>query len=684
MIAPDAATAMTNIRARTAKQMLNGQTDRNSTISLRDVLYVLFKHKWKIAIVGTLIVGLGGMYALIQPEEYTSVAKLALTREKELTVESLTGLSTSNELNTEIALMTSRGLAEQIVAELGPSTILQKAPEYEDSISGRVREVVDVSSKALLALIDRSKRAVAYRFSIERWKDGGGGENTPSDANLFELAIERFFKSLEVTTQEDSSVVYLTYTGATPQLAQTVLEKTVELYLKRHVEVHSTDLSLQYLEQEARDLLEATRDNEAALVEFENQVGLADLANKEEQLISRMQSLQALIESTEANMAASRAAIEAMSGSLDMTEQLRQERINLQAESARLRRLQSQTGTIDAELERNLELRRQHTALRQQANDARNNYLRYVGRLEQAQIATTVQREDISNMRIIEYPTLQPSPRGGTRRLVMMIAGIAVVTSFSLAFGLEYLNHRVKRADEVRYALRLPALGSVPFVESRGRFQVLPAPSGNGSSSLPALQTVRPNGVVSWLLAYKQVRAAFENVRSEVEVEFAAYAATLPFVVAITSIGRKEGVSSVALGLAYDLATTGVRRVCCLDASLHQQNDHPIPKLFRTPRLNRLRLQTRNLPPADRLFDAIRSRSVDVVVVDLPALSEGAHSLSAAARADATIVVVESERTKIEVLESYSDSLQRAGANVVGVVLTKSRHYVPEWIYRRL
>ncbi|MGB4100936.1 MAG: hypothetical protein WBK91_03395 [Alphaproteobacteria bacterium] len=72
------------------------------------------------------------------------------------------------------------------------------------------------------------------------------------------------------------------------------------------------------------------------------------------------------------------------------------------------------------------------------------------------------------------------------------------------------------------------------------------------------------------------------------------------------------------------------------------------------------------------------------IVIDAPALETSFDGVAFAARADATILIVEAESTRRQVIERLHDTLRDAGANLVGLVMNKRRFYIPGEIYRRL
>ena len=77
-------------------------------------------------------------------------------------------------------------------------------------------------------------------------------------------------------------------------------------------------------------------------------------------------------------------------------------------------------------------------------------------------------------------------------------------------------------------------------------------------------------------------------------------------------------------------------------------------------------------------------RMFDVVVIDAPALQKSSDGIAFARVADATIIIVEAESTRKEVIENLRDTLTAAGAKIAGAVLNKRNYHIPAHIYKRL
>jgi len=92
------------------------------------------------------------------------------------------------------------------------------------------------------------------------------------------------------------------------------------------------------------------------------------------------------------------------------------------------------------------------------------------------------------------------------------------------------------------------------------------------------------------------------------------------------------------------------------------------------------------------LFESIRFEKMlkimrekfDYVILDAPPVNSYAESIVIATKVDGVILVLESDKTRQQVAIRAKQEMEKAGAKVLGVILNKRKHYIPEWIYKRL
>ena len=175
-----------------------------------------------------------------------------------------------------------------------------------------------------------------------------------------------------------------------------------------------------------------------------------------------------------------------------------------------------------------------------------------------------------------------------------------------------------------------------------------------------------------------------------------------------TSPQGREGTSTVALQFLEVLARDTQCRPVLLDANLrrpslefdggarvariaaHLRPTLPGDAAVLTPNAHALAPpdEARRLgvfPPAvlRELIEQV-GESFDWIIVDGPPVLDSPDAAPLAGAVDGVVLVVEADRTKRPVLVRSADLLRNAGARILGSVLDRRRHVIPEFIYRRI
>ena len=278
---------------------------------------------------------------------------------------------------------------------------------------------------------------------------------------------------------------------------------------------------------------------------------------------------------------------------------------------------------------------------------------------------------------IVESAERLNSPVSPNLRLNILLAvAVGFILAGGLALGLEYLDDTVKTPDDVKAVAGLPILGEV----------------GRWRGHKDEIHLIKRGEGVAEREAYGMLRT---NVR------FSTLGKAVK-VLLITSANAAEGKSTTAANLAAAVAETG-KKVALVDADLRRPSLHRafglenytglttallkdtpvLGDVFRpAPYASLLLMTSGPLPPnpAELLdwdgFDALLERlkrHVDLVVLDSPPVLAVADARILAAKADATILVIDSGRTRAGAVRKALQALTTANATVLGVVLNKVR-----------
>lgn len=180
--------------------------------------------------------------------------------------------------------------------------------------------------------------------------------------------------------------------------------------------------------------------------------------------------------------------------------------------------------------------------------------------------------------------------------------------------------------------------------------------------------------------------------------------------VLVTSCHPGEGKSTIAVNIASALAEEAGRDVLLVDANVEAPVLHERFNIPETPGLfdvidgkvagqgtvvnTSLRVlpigsdharpgglvKSQRMEGLKEFLAAHRARS-GFVVLDGSSIFGAVNSAPLASSCDGVVLVVESEKTRWEVVQSARDQLRDAGAEVLGVVLNRRRYYIPRSVY---
>ena len=279
------------------EQSINNYPQR----SLRDFYYVLFRHKWKVilfflAVVVTVTVG-----TFLATEIYKAEAKLLVRIGRESVSLDPTattgqvisiGQSRESEINSELEILKSRELTEKVVDAFGPKVFLEPLEE----------------GPSLRAAQDRF-RAIRQSFQEPMRKV----QNFLIDLDLIhslsdrEKAVIQITKNLEIETQKNNNILFLSYEDRSPQLAQNVLTKLIDFFKDKHITTHRTAGSYKFFDTQADQLRGQVARAEDELKNLKSKTGVASLDEQKRILLNRMGAMQQEVESSQAALVISMA-----------------------------------------------------------------------------------------------------------------------------------------------------------------------------------------------------------------------------------------------------------------------------------------------------------------------------------------------------------------------------------------
>jgi polysaccharide biosynthesis transport protein len=597
-------------------------------LTLGDIYYVLFRHKWKIVLCS--ILGLAGAAAVyvLNPPPFTSEAKLFI---------------------------------RYVVTETKTPTPGGDSPSKSPDQRG---ETIMESEKEILTSLDLS-RQVAEAIGPEKIlsKRGGG-----KDLNQAAVAINR---GLLVETPPWSSVIRVTFRHPDATLVQPVLREVIAQYLKMHVDIHrAVGIIGDFLVQETDQLRSRLAQTEEDLRRASKKAGFNSLEETKSSIAAQMAQLQGAIFAAQAELSERTSIFEQMTkqsaatpspngtveaakpppvkqteyrtaaNRLELLRRREQELLaqfteensrvvniraqlvdaegavqklideypllartgttmagsyasspgttsyDAQAEAAHLNALQSKIKTLNAQME---SVRAQAAAvdqvegsvmeLRRQKELQEKSYRYYATALEQSRINEALGTGKVSNISEIQRPT---PPFVETTKTVKLVGGVAaagIALGLAWAFAIElYLDRSIRRPIDIERLLGVPLFLSIPELGRKGQLRKLRKISerslelGNGQGGPEGALASAQEPSESPSTENSIVLHSFhETLRDRLISFFESVNLThKPKLVAVTGLGRGSGVTTTAAGLARSLSETGEGNVLLVDMTAGQ------------------------------------------------------------------------------------------------------------------
>ena len=229
-----------------------------SMITLGDIYYILFRHKWKILVLGAIGVIGALVLPLAWPQSYTSEAKLLIKYVVETGAPtgpngdgsriSYTDVAGRNIINTELQILTSLDLAQEVATNVGPAKILGHDGD------------VHVAAGVI-------------------------------DNNLF------------VEPLLSSDVIRITFRHKDPAVAQLVLTQVIKTYLERHTKIRQPGGDDDAMSAQIDDLKARFKDTEDALNAIKTNLNIVSFEDSRKLFADRMETIQSQIFEAQAELA---------------------------------------------------------------------------------------------------------------------------------------------------------------------------------------------------------------------------------------------------------------------------------------------------------------------------------------------------------------------------------------------
>ena len=246
--------------------------ETSPSTSLRDFLHVIFKRKFQILLFFGITVCTVAIGSFVVRPTYEATAQILIKIGREnIYVPTLPAGGTSNpvisfnreeQINSEIEILKSRFLAEKVAESLGPAVI------YKD--------------------LDRTGHGFL----------GGLFQTADARESPLHRAVIRLRKNIEVEGVRKSDVINVSFTHKDPDMAATVVNSLISVYLDRHLSVHKSPQSFGFFQEQSQILESKLKQAEENLEAFKKEHNLTSLEEERTLVLGKTADLRAALNQT--------------------------------------------------------------------------------------------------------------------------------------------------------------------------------------------------------------------------------------------------------------------------------------------------------------------------------------------------------------------------------------------------
>lgn len=226
-------------------------------IDLLQLVETLWRGKWIVLFCASIAIMIGGYYAyVVAVPKYLATTTIALQMRgsQVVDIESVvTGVSAdASSLNTEIEVIRSRKLGEQLVRRLE----LTNDPEFNPSVAPVVRPWWEPVAAELLGIkLQQDEKLVEFLF--EEWLSISFPEPVAlSDEQIFNNTVSRALDVISVNLQRNTFVFSLSAKTTDPQKSVLITNSLADLYIADQIAVkfEATENAVNWLSERVTEL----------------------------------------------------------------------------------------------------------------------------------------------------------------------------------------------------------------------------------------------------------------------------------------------------------------------------------------------------------------------------------------------------------------------------------------------
>lgn len=696
--------------------------DQSQEVHLSHYANVVLK-RWRVILVilATVMIAalLGGYFT---KPLYRSKVVLQIEREdsNRITVDDIFRIEPSSQefLQTQYALLKSRGMAERVVRDLDLANDPELNPEGTEGKSER--DVRGIESRIAAGIAGGIEiKPILYTSLVEIWYTSTSPRLAQKIANgigdsYIQMTIARKYESVRQAstflTAEISQLKTEVEAGErelqkfTTQKDIVSLEGSGNLIFEKLNVVNSAYNSAQSARMEREATYNSLLGSSSSSLQGADNVviqglrsDLLRLEREYEQKLSRLKPehpemvrLQEQITGSRSNL--TRAIQQAASG---VREDARKDY------AAALHREQTMKRALDEQKQKAMELNLNavdYLTLKSTIDNKRNLLNELTRQLNETEVSARLKGSNSSNIHFVERAQL-PSGRfnATTRKNLKNALPLGLILGLAAVFFLEYMDRSLKSPEDVEKTTGFASLGIIPAAASGRGYGYGYGAYGYLRSRLGGSREEGREEIDVDLIPHNDPRSPISEAYRAFRTSLLLASARSPKVIVITSSLPREGKSTTAVNLATTLAQMG-KKIVVIDADLRKPR---IKKIFRgrdhaglvnflaarvpiedivqeSPIPNLWYIESGPIPPnpsellaSDRMKELIgitRDR-FDFVVLDSPPVMAVADSVILGAIADGVVLCIHGGHTVREMVQRAAQRLRQSNIPVLGALL---------------
>ena len=266
-----------------------------SGIKVYDILFVLFKHKWKILFLALFGFSSAGalIYKAIRSPSYETQATLlvryVLERSAVDPYESKVdagGIRGQAVMEAEVEIIKSADLALAVAEKIGPEKLIAKTEKPPTQFDAAIKTIKNLM--------------------------GAEAEKPPTIAD----AAVQIIKNLTVTVTRGSNVIHLSYRNQNPEIAVAVLNELIEIYFTKHLEIHRSTGAFEEVARQTDQARSRLSQTEAELNKLKTESGVFSIADSKAALEARRNEVRGNLLAAQVELAEQRVKVSSLETSM--------------------------------------------------------------------------------------------------------------------------------------------------------------------------------------------------------------------------------------------------------------------------------------------------------------------------------------------------------------------------------